>query len=157
MRRFASIRLLVLWTLFWVAMGTDVRTSVAQEPKPEPQSKIDGSDIEGKWERFMTSNGMKYRIVKEHRDHATAVLVYDSTGKLLQEKHSRYEIDTSGSVRVFTYFDNKVVAGQNRGAFLADENSYVYRVDGDRFYEIHGIRIRDDQKVQIIVWKRVAE
>ncbi|QDT32676.1 hypothetical protein [Thalassoglobus polymorphus] len=85
--------------------------SIAQdEPAPKPPVHEGGptpqadQEIEGVWERSIKTEAGKFRVVKEHNQHRTRVRVFDSSGKLLQEKTSRYDTETSGSVRIFTFF-----------------------------------------------------
>jgi hypothetical protein len=113
--------------------------------------------IAGAWERTVTTPQGAYRFVKSHLDGKTTLHVTGPDGTVVESKASEYRVSETEAVRVFTYFNNVVTAGPNAGQRAAGESSYIYRIDGDRFYEIHGLLKSDDGPVQVIVWNRVQE
>lgn len=136
---------------------------IAQDAPPKSQLEktqknvpVD-EDVLGKWERLSKTKHGNFRIVKEHRENKTWLTIFDSDENIVQEKVSKYKIDTAGNIRKFTYFDNKFLTGLNRGASRAEESSYVYRIQDDNFFEIRGLLINDPGPVSVIVWKRIKE
>ncbi len=158
MPQFHQFCLVLLITLAFsgvsIAQDESVPKPTARDASPTPQAD---QDIEGGWERTIKTEAGKFRIVKEHNQHRTRLRVFDSSGKLVQEKTSRYDTETSGSVRIFTFFDSRIVAGKNLGAMDSGEKSYIYRVDGDKFFEVHGMLLTDRVPVSVLVWKRMSD
>lgn len=150
----------ICWSTGIVVAQTDGPST--EKPAADRSEKVADTtdaqaDVEGTWERVQETNQGRYRVVKSHVDGKTEFSVYDSQDQLVHRKTSRYEIDTTGDVRIFTYFDNKIVSGRGTGQFDARENSYVYRIDGDMFFEMHGLLISNPGPVQILIWKRVKD
>lgn len=113
--------------------------------------------IAGAWERTVTTPQGAYRFVKSHLEGKTTLHVTGPDGTVVESKTSEYRVSETDAVRIFTYFNNVVTAGPNAGRRAAGESSYIYRIDGDRFYEIHGLLKSDERPVQVIVWDRVQE
>ena len=113
--------------------------------------------IAGAWERTVTTPQGPYRFVKSHLDGKTRLHVTGPDGTVVESKTSEYRVSETEAVRAFTYFNNVVTAGPNAGRRVPGESLYIYRIEGDRFYEIHGLLKSDEDPVQVIVWERVQE
>ncbi len=123
------------------------------------RDKADGAlaAVQGTWERTVESDRGTFRIVKEHRGHKTTVTVMDTDGRVLEAKQSEFRLEATGSVRVFTFFNNLFTAGPNKGRREEAPNSYIYRVAGDTFVEVRGMLLGDDDRLSAFTWKRVNQ
>ena len=98
--------------------------------------KKDLADVQGVWERTVADGaGQMYRVVKEHRDNKTTQRVLNDKGEVVTAHASEFTLQRNGGVRVFTYFNRKITDGPNKGQETKGEQSYVYRVEGDTFWE----------------------
>jgi hypothetical protein len=113
--------------------------------------------VGGAWERTVTTPDATYHFVKSHLDGKTTLQVTDSDGAVVESKTSEYRLSETHEVRIFTYFNNVITGGPNAGARVPGEFSYIYRIDGDRFYEIRGLLKDDDGPVEVLVWDRVQQ
>jgi hypothetical protein len=113
--------------------------------------------VTGAWERTVTSKQGTYHLVKTHLDGKTTLHITGDDGTIVESKTSEYRLSETDEVRIFTYFNNLITAGPSAGARVPGEFAYVYRIDGDRFYEIRGMLKDDDGPVEVIVWARVPQ
>ena len=79
----------------------------------------------------------------------------DADGKVLHSHHSQYELERTGKVRIFKYWNRTVTDGSDAGRVDPEPRSYIYRVIGNRFYEIHGVLTEDQRSPAIFIWNRV--
>ena len=128
---------------------------------PSPLRAQDASEelkaVQGKWERDVTANDHTFKIVKVHDGNATELTVYDADGNVVHSKTSEFRLNVTGPVRVFTFFNNKVTAGEGAGQTSTQESSYVYRVVGDTFFEYHGLLVGENEPPIAFIWKRVQK
>lgn len=52
----------------------------------------------------------------------------------------------TGRLRIFTFFNNVITAGPQKGQIDKAPTSFVYRVTGDTFFEVNGLLIGDCQE-----------
>ena len=121
----------------------------AGDAKPVPD------DVTGTWERKVNTPQGEYRIVKTHAEGKTTLRTFDAAGNIVEAKSSEYRLKDTEQVRIFTYFNNEFTAGPGAGVKVPGEFSYLYRIEGDRFYEIRGVLKGDADPFQVIVWERV--
>lgn len=112
-------------------------------------------DVEGTWERVLKVDGPLKRIVKVHRNGITTLTYYGAEDRVLLERESKYQLIQSGKVQIFKFFDPNVTRGP------AQPNSkggaYVWRVDGNKFYEFRGVLEEDSSSPGVAVWHRVLQ
>lgn len=118
---------------------------------------VEPDPIEGKWSRTVDTNAGPVRVVKEHRDGKTTLETFDAAGNLLAAKTSDYELIETEHVRIFTFFNNVVTAGPGTGQVAPDTSSYVYRIEGKRFFEVRGLLKDQDEPFNVLVWERVED
>ena len=136
-------------TVLFLCFGVLAGTGRAQD-KP--------ASIEGKWEtNGKDADGKLVRIVKEHKGGQTTRTVYDDKGEIVLQHKSQYELRKTDKVQVFTYFNLEVTAGPGKGQRFAGPGAYLYRIEGDSFYEVQGALLEDKGSPRIVVWKRVQE
>ena len=113
--------------------------------------------VQGKWGRQMkTANGV-VQIVKQHMGHKTTVTYLDAKGNVLAEKESEFRLELTGRVRIFTFFNNVVTAGPQKGQADKKPKSYIYRIEGDTFIEVNGLLVDDKGEPNVHIWKRIKE
>ena len=113
--------------------------------------------VQGKWVRTVETDRGMFKIVKEHKGNKTTLTIMDSEGQIVEEKNSEFRLETTGKVRVFTFFNNVFTAGPNKGRTDDAPQSYIYQVTGDTFVEVRGLMIGDDDRISAFTWERVKE
>ncbi len=149
--------------LFMIAIGTAFPTNA--EPPRESKDELSNettaakelADVQGKWERVMRTDGGIYKVVKEHKGNETTVTILDSNGADVVAKKSEFRLEKTGRVRIFTFFNNVITAGPQKGQTDKAPHSYIYRITGDTFVEVNGLLIGDDDEPVIFAWQRVKE
>ena len=81
----------------------------------------------------------------------------NSDGRIVEEKNSEFRLETTGKVRVFTFFNKVFTAGPNKGRTDNAPQSYIYRVTGNTFVEVRGMMVGDDERLSAFTWERVKE
>lgn len=117
----------------------------------------DAASVQGRWQRLTKdSQGRTVRFEKEHRGRKTILTAFDEAGAVAYSHTSEFELSRSGKVRVFTYF-NLVVAG-TKPAGAEERRSYIYKVEGDRFFEVQGLLIGQEKDEPVfLVWDRMKK
>ena len=124
----------------------------------EKELAADLALLQGSWEMLQGNEGKgepTIRSVKTIEGKMETLRRYSiKTGKLTHEHSVEFQLSTSGSVHVFTFF--AVGGSPDQGL------SYVYKVDKDNFYDIPGLLHGDDYRnyqsqTRIWHWKRVPE
>ncbi len=134
-----------------------VRTDTVDNSDAPRTDATELTAIMGKWEREVKTNGGIVRIVKEHDKDSTTVTVYDPQGTVLTAKVSKFRLETKGKVRIFTFYDNLIIAGPRKGQANKQPKSYIYRVLDDKFFEVQGMLIDEAEDPGVLVWRRVKE
>lgn len=149
--------------LFMIALGAAFPTNA--EPPRESKDELSNettaakelADVQGKWERIMKTDGVAFKVVKEHKGNETTVTILDSKGAVVVAKKSEFRLEQTGKVRIFTFFNNVVTAGPQKGQTDQEPHAYIYRITGDTFIEVNGLLIGDGDEPVIFAWQRVKE
>lgn len=135
-----------------------------EELKKPPKSNVaqaiaakELAEVQGKWVRTMRTDSGTFKVVKEHRGSKTTVTILDWEGNVVTAKKSEFRLEQTGKVRIFTFFNNVITAGPQKGQTDEAPHSYIYRVTGDTFVEVNGLLIGDDAEPVAFTWKRVKE
>ena len=102
--------------------------------------------LQGRWERPLkgedrdSSHGAA-RAVKEVKGNRETVTYYDDAGKAVYATTADFKLELSGRVKLYTFSNLKVTVGQDKGGGADKPISYIYRVEGDRYYEGHGMLV----------------
>ena len=121
--------------------------------------------VDGKWERSEQRGplGMlgTVRIVKEidSQRRRERVTRYDSAGKLVVAHEVDFRLErASGPSRLFTFTNLEQVEGPNKGRKSQTSHSYLYHVSSDRFVEVWGLLVSDeDRPIEVIQWRRMKD
>ena len=148
------MRLLLLCATV-VSLGLG-RLAAAQDkaPNDDPLAQ-DLKLLQGKWELLHGNGGPTLRSVKEIEGNRETLRRYDAkSGKLIREHTVEFVLSRSGDVRVFTFY--------SVGGDAKQGQSFVYKVDGQSFYDIPGLlqgdNYRNYQESPIVWhWKKVKE
>ena len=145
---------LVVWALLIAFVGT---YAVAEPPKYDDKHLArDLELIQGSWQLLHGNEGKgppTIRSIKTLKGNRSTLRRYNiKTGKLFHEHSSEFQLSKSGDVRVFTFY--RVGGTPEQGG------SYVYKVDGDSFWDVpgllHGTKYRNYQRNPTVWhWKRV--
>ena len=148
----------LLLLLLAAALLTPLTMSVRGETRlAEPDPKL----LQGRWERPLTKEedgrgGAK--AVKEIAGNRETVSYLDDTGEPVYVTTADFKVEQSGRVTLYTYTNFKVVKGKEKdlGAAPKGPVSYIYRVEGDLYYEAHGLLVESpkDSRPTVVVWKR---
>jgi hypothetical protein len=111
--------------------------------------------IRGEWVLYRDTPNGRYMTIKEHLGERTVVTTYDPENRPVLSHRSEYRVDAGGSVPIFQYRNKVVLVGPNAGATDESESAYIFRVEGDRFYEVHGMLPGDTGKPSLVVWERL--
>jgi hypothetical protein len=132
---------------------------------PAPTARDDHKLLQGRWERQMagslsaseTHNAAK--AIKEIAGDKEKVTYQDKTGAVVYETVADFKLETSGRVKLYTFSNLKVAQGKSEESDhpQKDAISYIYRVEGDQYWEAHGLLTDSPagSKPTVIVWKRV--
>ena len=148
------MRLLLLCATV-VSLGLG-RLAAAQDkaPNDDPLAQ-DFKLLQGKWELLHGNGGPTLRSVKEIEGNRETLRRYDAkSGTLIREHTVEFVLSRSGDVRVFTFY--------SVGGDAKQGQSFVYKVDGQSFYDIPGLlqgdNYRNYQESPIVWhWKKVKE
>ncbi|MCS7469202.1 hypothetical protein NZK35_21325 [Stieleria sp. ICT_E10.1] len=135
----------------------EVPSSSPQKTEPPQFSPADLAEVQGTWVRTVKTDAGTYTMTKEHRGNETTLTITSSDDRVVESKTSEFRLETTGKVRIFTFFNNRFTAGANRGRTANAPQSYIYRVTDDTFVEVRGMLIADDSKPAVVTWKRVQE
>ena len=132
--------------------------AVATEDVPSPEVAVKPSIaelIQGEWVVYRDTPNGRYMTIKQHLGDHSVVTIYDPGNTPIRSHRSEYRVDTSGSVPIFRYRNKVVLVGPNAGAKEERESAYIFRVDGDRFFEVHGMLPGDKGEPSLITWERL--
>ena len=145
--------------LFVIAIFTAVSTRAEVPPSvtSEREASNELGEVQGKWIRTMKIDSGTYTIVKEHKGNKTTVTIFDAAGKIVTERKSEFRLEKTRNVRIFTFFNNVITAGPQKGQMDKEPKSYIYRVTGNTFVEVNGLLVGDDAQPLAFTWERVNE
>jgi len=149
---------IAVWMFACIAMaGTGLAAS--------GESKLDGEaailkddlrNLQGRWELTLKFRGRTVRSVQSIEGNKSTVTRYDEKGAVLEAHTAGFTLSISGRTRIFTYFNCEVTAGPNKGRRVP-QRAFVYRVDGDSFFEARGLLVDQGESVALNRWKKVKE
>ena len=113
--------------------------------------------IQGKWVIYRDTREGRIKTVKEHLDGRTVLTTYDADDKVLYSHRSEYEVDATGNVYVFRYRNQEVLVGPDAGKKDKRDKAYLFRIEGDRFFEVHGMLKGDTGGPYLVVWERLKD
>jgi hypothetical protein len=124
--------------------------ALADEPDPELQL------LQGMWQiQGRTADGKAVRLLKEVDGNSETVTTFDAEGNVLHAHSADFELTKTEHIRLFTYFNYTITDGPGVGTVRRERVSYVYRVEDDRFIEVHGMLNGDRGQPRVNVYVRV--
>ena len=94
------------------------------------------------------------RVEKTVTDNRGEVSEFDPNGNLFHASTSNFKLSQEGQVRVYTFSNYVVTAGPNAGAQMQGSKSFLYRIDGDKMFEVWGMREGDREPPATYLWER---
>ena len=111
-----KLKLLPLALLLSTMVPTVTASADTRSKEAPDNSAVDElAKIQGVWSRKIQTEDGTFRIVKQHKGQATTVTVFDSNEKVVAEKESKFRLEKTAKVRVFTFYDNVTTAGPQKG------------------------------------------
>jgi hypothetical protein len=121
----------------------------------EPEAEIELAKVQGTWVRTIKTKDGTLKVVKVHKGHKTTLTYLDSEDNVVAAKNSEFRLENTGKVRIFTFFNNVVTAGAQKGQVDKGPYSYIYRITGDTFFEANGLLIGSDDEPVAFAWRRI--
>jgi hypothetical protein len=146
--------------LAWLCVHSPslVRSASADDAQPAVAAELSIEErIKGEWVLYRETPRGRYMTIKDHRGDHTVVTTYDPRHNPIQSHRSDYSIDVSGTIPIFRYRNKLILDGPNAGAKDERESAYILRVDGNRFYEVHGMLPGDRGTPSMIIWERLKD
>jgi serine/threonine protein kinase/tetratricopeptide (TPR) repeat protein len=124
--------------------------------------KPDLDRLQGKWERVSSTEsspfGNAQRAIKEIKGNKETVTFYDDKGQVVRSHRVSVQLAQTGKVRTFSYTNMEILDGPNKGQKTSGRGSYIYVLDGDRFYEANNLLTTDGPDApDLSIWKRVRQ
>lgn len=141
-----------------VAVAQSAPSTPSDSPTPKKPIADKSLDaVQGTWERVVTrADGVKLgRVVKVTDGNKESVAYYDADDQLVRRHTATISVSRKQGIRYFTYSNLEVTDGADRGKKAPGPSTYVYKVQGDTFFEIYGLD-DDDRPLQILVWKKMS-
>ena len=95
--------------------------------------------------------------IKVHTGNRTVLTTYDPNRVPIYSHRSEYKIDESKNTYVFRFWNKTILSGPNAGANIKGESAYLFRIENDRFIEVHGMMKGDSGKPSLKIWERLKE
>lgn len=127
------------------------------ETKKSENTITAAEQILGKWVQYRDTKQGRIKIIKDHRGDHTILKVYGPNGEGLYSHRSDYVVEESDSIYIFRYRNKVVLTGPKAGEKDPKESAYIFRIEGDRFLELHGMLRTDQGKPSIVIWERLKE
>lgn len=138
-----------------------LKAAAAERSQAEDKAKPDDlALVQGTWERVVKgrTEGPVARVVKEVRGNKEIVTYYDEAGKVVRQHKVDFVLDSAGAVKVFTFSNQEILEGPDKGRKYPGTVSYIYRVSPREFGEIWGfLPGQEERPTLLLVWKRVKE
>jgi len=136
------------------AVGTLILAANSAAGDEEADAEI--LRLQGRYERtFQNDAGTTFRAVRELVGNQETITTYDDEDNVVAAQTASVKVEKRGSVRVFSFFNLLVTAGQAKGRQQLETRSYLYRANDDRFVEAWGLLEGDSGPPGMWVWKRV--
>lgn len=148
---------LIACCVFVGSMTALCRGEDGKEDPKKPDASSPSAMIEGEWVSYADTANGRYTTIKEHRNGVTILTTYDPNQVAVHSHQSEYTVDDQGGAHIFRYRNRKVILGINAGAMDPREKAYLFHLDDDSFYEVHGMLPKDTGKPTIKVWKRLKK
>ena len=136
--------------LCWSALpvrSQDAGSTAPGAAAKAPSVEQDLEALQGRWERKLVGEDRDARhgaakAVKEVKGNVETVTYFDDAGKPVHATTADFKLELSGRVKLYTFSNLKVTVGEDKGGDGSGKPlSYIYRVEGDRYYEGHGMLV----------------
>jgi hypothetical protein len=124
------------------------------------ETRDDLALVQGTWERLVKgkAEGPVARVVKEIKGNKETVTYYDDAGKVTRQHRVDFVLDSAGPVKIFTFSNQEILEGPDKGRRYPGTVSYVYRVGPREFAEVWGfLPGQESRTTLLLVWRRVKE
>jgi hypothetical protein len=146
----------LLVTLLTISSFALACAAVPLKPiESDAESEIELAKVQGTWVRTIKTKDGTLKVVKVHKGNKTTLTYFDSKDNVLAAKSSEFRLENTGKVRIFTFVNNVVTAGPQKGQVDKGPHSYIYRITGDTFFEANGYLIGSGDEPVAFAWRRI--
>jgi len=124
-------------------IAADDRTKEhADHSQPDELEKL-----QGQWEReIRPEEKVTYkRVLKTISGNRETVTYYGENGEIQREHEVEFRLERQGPVKIFTFYNQEITAGPEKGTKVEGSRSYIYRLTDDTFDEVWGF-LPDQEK-----------
>jgi hypothetical protein len=113
--------------------------------------------IQGTWTRTETIGGGKTQTWTKHIEgNKETITIRDESGKVTTAWVVDFAVTQTDNVRLFTFRNFTITEGNDAGKVIEGVYSYLYRLKGDKFYEVQGMLVEDKlPNPRFIIWQRM--
>jgi hypothetical protein len=122
----------------------------------------DVKTLQGRWQRKLVPKDVDAhggsRAVKAISGDRETVTYFDESGQSVYATTADFKLEQAGPVKIYTYSNLKVTQAKEGGTEAPQGNvSYIYRVEGDQYYEAHGLLTTSPagSKPRVVEWQRL--
>ena len=119
-------------------------------------AKEDLAQAQGKWTRTFEVGGLKRQRIKHIEGNKETVSTYQGQ-ELLQQWTVEFEIKRTDDVKIFTFRNLTVTAGEGKGTTTPGSYSYLFQIRDDKWIEVHGLMNDDKGTPELDTCERMKE
>ena len=137
------------------ALAADQKGAIEPPKAAVDRLEADSTAMQGRWVREVKNpQGLVFVMEKHISGNRDTVTHLDPNGNVIHTHSADFKLSQEGGVRVFTFSNLVVTAGPKIGAQQQGPNSFLYRVNAEKFVEVWGLRDGDPQVIDVLIWHR---
>ena len=158
-----TVRSLTFASVFTVMLALMLVPAARSEEKASDGTHGDDAKaLHGRWQRKLVPKDVDAhggsRAVKEISGNRETVTYFDESGQAVYATTADFKLAQAGPVKIYTYANLKVTQAKEGGTEPPEGNvSYIYKVEGDQYYEAHGLLTTSPagSKPRVVEWQRL--
>ena len=154
MKTFAAALLASIFAVLAIG-GEDTPKKDEDTPKKD-SAKEDLAQAQGKWIQTFEVGGLKRRQIKHIEGNKETVSIYQGE-ELLAQWTVEFEIKRTDNVKIFTFPNITVTAGEGKGTTTPGPYSYLFQIRDDKWIEVHGLMNNDKGTPSLVTYERMKE
>lgn len=149
------MRCSIYWCAALALLTVCFPSQARDDASSEEVKKADLASMQGRWELTRTdAGGNVIRSVKEIKGNKTTLTRYNAKGEVIHAHTSELELTVTDRVKIHTWRNMEVTAGQGKGEKIPGPFSFIYTIDDNTWTEAWGLLRGDRQPAAMYVWKR---
>jgi hypothetical protein len=159
-----TVRSLASCTLLIVTVALMLTPVARSEEKATGGAGHDDEvkSLQGRWQRKLAPKDVDAhggsRAVKAISGNRETVTYFDESGRAVYATTADFNLEESGPVKIYTYSNFKITQAKDGGTQAPAGNvSYIYKLEGDQYYEAHGLLTTSPagSKPRVVEWRRL--